>query len=58
MNPIVIIESPDLEAALEHVCSKGGISAKGIETRQGARFFIFNDPDGNGMMVVEEKAKQ
>ncbi len=53
VNPIVIVESPDLPAALVHVRSKGAIADKGIESRLGIRFFIFHDPDGNGFMVCE-----
>lgn len=56
VNPIVIIESPDLPAALDHVRSKGAIADKGIESRLGVRFFIFHDPDGNGLMVCEKEA--
>lgn len=50
-NPIAIIESTDLSAALDHVRAKGAISDKGIESRLGVSFFMFYDPDGNGFMV-------
>jgi hypothetical protein len=53
-NPIVMIESPDLPAALEHVRSKGAVAVKGIESRLGVRFIMFYDPDGNGFMVIEK----
>ena len=51
VSPIVLIETSDLEAALAHVRAKGGVSAKEIESRLGVSFFIFEDPDGNGLMV-------
>ncbi|NOU97476.1 hypothetical protein GC093_30260 [Paenibacillus sp. LMG 31456] len=51
-NPIAVIESPDLAAALDHVHSKGAIADNGLESRQGVQFFTFQDPDGNGLMVV------
>jgi hypothetical protein len=54
VNPIAIIESPDLSAALDHVLSKGAVAPKGIETRLGVRFFVFQDLDGNGLMVCEK----
>jgi catechol 2,3-dioxygenase-like lactoylglutathione lyase family enzyme len=52
-NPIAVIESPDLPAALEHVRSKGAVVDKGIESRFDIQFFIFYDPDGNGFLVCE-----
>ncbi|KRF13512.1 VOC family protein [Paenibacillus sp. Soil787] len=54
VNPIVIIESHDIEAALDYVRSKGAKDG-GIEARLGVRFFTFYDPDGNGLMVCENK---
>ncbi|OCT12253.1 hypothetical protein A8709_30935 [Paenibacillus pectinilyticus] len=51
INPIAVIESPDLPAALDYVRSKGAVADKGIESRLGAQFFMFYDPDGNGYMV-------
>lgn len=54
VNPIAIIESPDLNAALDHVRSKGAIVDKGIESRLGIRCFLFHDPDGNGQLVCEK----
>jgi catechol 2,3-dioxygenase-like lactoylglutathione lyase family enzyme len=53
-NPIAVIESPDLPAALDHVRSKGAVADKGIESRLGVRFILFHDPDGNGFMVIEK----
>lgn len=47
------IESVDIEAALEHVRSKGARVDGGMETRLGVRFFTFYDPDNNGLMVCE-----
>lgn len=57
INPIMILESPDLEAALTHVRSAGGLVKEGIETRLGVPCFQFQDPDGNGYLVVEEADK-
>ncbi|MZQ86817.1 hypothetical protein GQF01_32385 [Paenibacillus sp. 5J-6] len=56
-NPIMILESPDVQAALEHVRSVGGLVKEGIETRLGVTCFHFQDPDGNGYLVVEEADK-
>jgi predicted enzyme related to lactoylglutathione lyase len=56
-NPIMIMESPDLEAALDHVRSVDGIVREGIEKRMGVTCFQFQDPDGNGYLVVEEADK-
>jgi hypothetical protein len=53
VNPIVIFESPDLEASLLYVQSKGASIQAGIENRLGLSFFTFNDPDGNGLMVCQ-----
>lgn len=55
VNPIAIIESQDIEAALDYVRSKGAKVGGGMETRLGVRFFTFYDPDGNGLMVCESK---
>jgi hypothetical protein len=55
VNPIAIIESPDLEAALLYVQSKGAALLSGIENRFGLSFFTFYDPDGNGLMVCQSK---
>ncbi|WP_161827299.1 VOC family protein [Brevibacillus choshinensis] len=46
--------SARLAAALDHVRSKGAIVANGIESRQGVQCFTFQDPDGNGLMVVQK----
>ncbi|MEC0267122.1 hypothetical protein [Paenibacillus anseongense] len=56
-NPIMIMESPDLDAALAHVHSVGGLVKEGIEKRLGVTCFHFQDPDGNGYLVVEEVDK-
>ncbi|KZE74199.1 hypothetical protein AV654_29950 [Paenibacillus elgii] len=53
-NPIPAIESRDLAAALDHVRSKGAIADNGLESTQGVQFFTFQDPDGNGLMVVQK----
>lgn len=53
VNPIAIIDTPDLEAALSYVQSKGAVIAGGIEHRLGLSFFTFYDPDGNGLMVCQ-----
>lgn len=55
VNPIAIIESPDVEAALAHVQSKGALLHSGIENRLGLTFFTFYDIDGNGLMVCQTK---
>lgn len=55
VNPIAVIESMDLEAALDYVRSKGAKADEGIKCRLGVRFFTFHDPDGNGLMVCEHK---
>lgn len=55
VNPMFIIESPDADAALDYVRSKGATAEEGIQERLGVRFFVFHDPDGNGMMVCEKK---
>lgn len=53
VDPIVVIESPDLEAAREHVLRKGAMDVSAITTRLGLTFFTFHDPDGNGLMVCQ-----
>lgn len=55
VNPVAVIETEDLEAALEHVRAKGGRIENGIGERLGVRLFTFADPDGNGLMVAEKK---
>jgi hypothetical protein len=55
VNPMLIIETPDLEACLLYVQTKGGIIHEGIENRLGLSFFTFYDPDGNGLMVCQSK---
>ncbi|MCD9022578.1 VOC family protein [Cohnella silvisoli] len=57
VNPIAIIDTPDLTAALDHVRSKGAVADKGIESRLGVRFFLFHDPDGNALMVCEKVSR-
>ncbi|MBB6671826.1 VOC family protein [Cohnella nanjingensis] len=54
VNPVAIIETVDIEAAHEYVISKGAQVERGIEERLGVRFFIFYDPDHNGLMVCEK----
>lgn len=53
VDPIAIIESDDIEAALAHVLAKGGRVDSALETRLGVRLFTFYDPDGNGFMVCD-----
>ncbi|WP_199616248.1 VOC family protein [Paenibacillus alkalitolerans] len=55
VNPIAIIESPDLENARSHVLAKGAANVSDIAARLGLSFFTFNDPDGNGLMVCQTK---
>lgn len=51
VNPIAIIETSDIEAALVYVQSKGAELRSGIEQRLGLTCFTFYDLDGNGLMV-------
>lgn len=53
VDPIAIIESPDLEAARVHVLRQGATAVSAISTRLGLTFFTFHDPDGNGLMVCQ-----
>ncbi|REE81228.1 hypothetical protein A8990_11962 [Paenibacillus taihuensis] len=53
VNPIVVIETPDIASALEFVRSKGAEASEGIVNRLGQQVFTFYDPDGNGLMVVQ-----
>lgn len=55
VNPVFIIESPDVEAALAYVNMKGVTITSGIETRRGIACFQFTDPDGNGIMVGQKR---
>lgn len=55
VNPAFLIESPDVEAALDYVRSKGGIITQGLDTRFGLTVFQFADPDGNRIMVGQRK---
>lgn len=55
VNPIAMIESPDVEAALAYVQSKGAVLHSGIEKRLSLTFFTFYDLDGNGLMVCQTK---
>lgn len=52
VNPIAIVETTDVNAALKHVRSKG-VTASDQVFRLGVRFFVIQDPDGNGLMVCE-----
>jgi catechol 2,3-dioxygenase-like lactoylglutathione lyase family enzyme len=56
VNPVVILESSDLTAALRHVRSKGAVATE-ITEKWSVRSFSFHDPDGNGIMVCEGKGK-
>jgi hypothetical protein len=53
VNPMFIIETPDVEASLLYVQNKGALIHGGIEHRLGLSFFTFYDPDGNGMIVCQ-----
>jgi len=55
VNPIVVIETKNIEASLEYVQFKGAKADQVIEYRLGVRLFTFYDPDGNGFMVCEHK---
>jgi catechol 2,3-dioxygenase-like lactoylglutathione lyase family enzyme len=55
VNPVFIIETPDVEEALLHVRNKGATIKTGIENRFGVSFFTFYDPDDNGLMVCQSK---
>jgi hypothetical protein len=55
VNPVFIIETPDVEEALLHVRNKGAKVKTGIENRLGVSFFTFYDPDDNGLMVCQSK---
>jgi hypothetical protein len=55
VSPALLIESPDVEAALAYVRTKGGaVTSGGIESRLGLTCFTFADPDGNGIMVYQK----
>lgn len=53
VNPVLLIESPDLEAARQHVLSKCAHNVTPIEERLGIACFNFYDHDGNGLMVYQ-----
>ncbi|GIP40767.1 hypothetical protein J31TS4_40470 [Paenibacillus sp. J31TS4] len=55
VNPILILETGDIVAAMEYVRSKG-IKVDDLEMRAGTLYFTFYDPDGNGLMVCEKPA--
>ncbi|MGM0882226.1 MAG: VOC family protein [Bacillota bacterium] len=55
VNPAILIESPDVEAAFDYVRSKGATITNSIETRNGIECFQFADPDGNGIMVGQKR---
>lgn len=54
VNPVVMIETPDIEAALSYAKSKGARVQGGIRNQLGLQFFTFYDIDDNGMMVIQK----
>jgi len=57
-DPAFLIESPDAEAALSYVRSKGGTITQELEAKRGVVAFQFADPDGNGIMVAQKASKE
>jgi hypothetical protein len=55
VNPSILIESPDAEAAQEYVISAGGRIARSLSNRCGVSAFQFADPDGNVIMVGQKQ---
>lgn len=54
VNPVVMIEAPDIEAALSYAKSKGARVQGGIQNQLRLQFFTFYDIDDNGMMVIQK----
>ena len=52
--PLVILKSPDLEAALLSVEAAGGVITRAIYAFPGGRRFYFREPGGNVMAVWTE----
>lgn len=55
VNPILMIETPNIKRSLEYVKSKGAVVKGDIESRFGLTYFTFYDPDGNGLMVCQSE---
>ena len=51
--PLAIIESDDLEAMQEQVCTAGGAITLPIFSYPGGRRFHFTDPSGNELAVMQ-----
>ena len=51
---LVILKSPDLEAALTAVEAAGGVITRAIYAFPGGRRFLFREPGGNEMAVWAE----
>ena len=51
---LVILKSPDLEAALRAVEAAGGVVTRAIYAFPGWRRFLFREPGGNEMAVWAE----
>ena len=50
-------ETCDLQASYEWVTGKGIEIVTGIEVHENISFFTFRDPDGNVLMICEDKRK-
>ena len=54
----LVLETDDLDGDLAALTARGAVIAGGIEDQPWGRYFTVTDPDGNGMVVQETRARR
>ncbi|SDC42303.1 hypothetical protein SAMN05421663_102377 [Terribacillus halophilus] len=55
IRPAFMLETTDIRSAYERVTSQGGRIVRDLEEDEVVAFFNFQDPDGNIVMVCEQR---
>ena len=54
----LVLETDDLEGDLSAYTARGALIADGIQNQPWGRYFTLTDPDGNGLVVQETRARR
>jgi len=54
----LVLETDDLEGDLSAYTARGAVVADGIQDQPWGRYFTLADPDGNGLVVQQTRARR
>ena len=54
----LVLETDDLEGDLSAYTARGAVVADGIQDQAWGRYFTLADPDGNGLVVQQTRARR